>query len=164
MTNHAPSVHRFTLDLALPPDIDANDALSEALGQMSSDLAAHGMPNRVSLSRWREPYEVLYVDNAPDADIYDTASSASRQHYIETGRYLRHDDDDGIPVENDVWNNDLIQFARLLAEIVVNQDDLDIDALCESMDLPASRVHELLDRADAVWNNAKASHGLGDVA
>jgi hypothetical protein len=120
--------------------------------------------------------------NAADSLIsaeYDTASSASRQHFIDTGRYLRHgeaddgdarlirkfnDDDDEVPVQDDVWNNDLVQFARLLAEIVANQDDLDIDALCKSMDLPASRVHELLDRADAVWNDAKASRSFGDVA
>jgi hypothetical protein len=76
MTNHAPSVHRFALDIALPVDIDADDTLSKALGQVSSDLlVTHGMPNRVSLSRWGSGRPVLYVDNAPDDDRVSTRLS-----------------------------------------------------------------------------------------
>lgn len=57
---------------------------------------------------------------------------------------------------NPLWDDDLIQFARLLAEIAATHDGLDIQTLCESMDLEPSDINELFDRADAVWERAKA--------
>lgn len=56
-----------------------------------------------------------------------------------------------------IWDNDLIQFARLLAEINANVafPSTDLKALCESMDLPVDRVNELFDRADKVWEESK---------
>ena len=52
------------------------------------------------------------------------------------------------------WNNDKVQFARLLCEIAATQE-LDVDELMESMDLSEEGIQELFDRADAVWEHAK---------
>lgn len=52
------------------------------------------------------------------------------------------------------WENDAIQFPRLLAEIVATQS-LDMDALAESMGLTLGEVQELFDRADEAWEHIK---------
>jgi hypothetical protein len=54
-----------------------------------------------------------------------------------------------------MWENDLVQFARLLCEIVATQENLDAEALCESMDLSLDEVDELFERAHQVWEQAK---------
>jgi len=54
-----------------------------------------------------------------------------------------------------MWDNNLVQFARLLCEINATQDNLSIDALCDAMDLIPSEVNELFDRAHDVWEEAK---------
>lgn len=55
---------------------------------------------------------------------------------------------------NTVWDNNLVQFARLLAEINATQE-IDRDALLESMDIRPSELDELFDRAHDVWEKAK---------
>jgi hypothetical protein len=52
---------------------------------------------------------------------------------------------------NYLWNNDLIQFARLLSEINATQSDLDMTALEEAMDLDAATIGEIFDRANTVF-------------
>lgn len=54
-----------------------------------------------------------------------------------------------------MWENNSVQFPRLLAEISATQDNLDIPALAESMDLTVEEVNELFDRADAAWERIK---------
>ena len=54
-----------------------------------------------------------------------------------------------------MWDNNLVQFARLLCEIVATQEDFDSDALCYSMDLEAADLDDLFDRAHNVWESAK---------
>ena len=54
-----------------------------------------------------------------------------------------------------LWENDKVQFARLLCEIIATQDNLDLQALCESMDLPLKRVQELFERAHSVFEEEK---------
>jgi hypothetical protein len=49
--------------------------------------------------------------------------------------------------ELDLWNEDNIQFPRLLAEIVATQD-IDVNALAESMDLDTDEVWALFSRAE----------------
>lgn len=56
---------------------------------------------------------------------------------------------------NPKWDDNLIQFARLLAEISANAYDLDLYELADSMDLEVSDINELFDRADQVWEEAK---------
>lgn len=58
----------------------------------------------------------------------------------------------------DLWSDDLIQFARLLSEINATQDNLDYEALCESMDLTPGDIVELFDRAGLVFEATKAKH------
>ncbi len=54
----------------------------------------------------------------------------------------------------DLWHDDSIQFPRLLAEINATQE-IDIQALCEAMDLDVDEIHELFDRADVAWERIK---------
>lgn len=58
------------------------------------------------------------------------------------------------------WNNDAIQFPRLLAEIMATQE-IDMNALAESMDLSVDEVNELFDRADQAWEDIKAGMNEG---
>lgn len=57
--------------------------------------------------------------------------------------------------KNAAWNNDAVQFPRLLCEIIATQDKLDIPALAESMDLTVAQVNELFDRANTAWESIK---------
>jgi len=56
-----------------------------------------------------------------------------------------------------MWENDKVQFARLLCEIMATCEIApnDWDALCGSMDLERAEVDELLERANDVWEGAK---------
>lgn len=60
-----------------------------------------------------------------------------------------------LPTNGEAWDDNLVQFARLLCEIKATQDHLDIDELCESMDLAPDDIEALFDRADEVWELAK---------
>jgi hypothetical protein len=55
----------------------------------------------------------------------------------------------------DPWEDNEVQFSRLLAEISATQDKLDLEALAESMDLEVAQVNELFDRAQVRWEEAK---------
>jgi len=55
------------------------------------------------------------------------------------------------------WDDNELQFARLLCELVANCDDLNIEAVAESMDLTVEEVDSLFDRADSLWEAAKNS-------
>jgi len=57
--------------------------------------------------------------------------------------------------ENPKWEDNSIQFPRLLAEILATQENLDYEALSESMGLEQARIDELFDRADAEWERIK---------
>lgn len=53
------------------------------------------------------------------------------------------------------WKNNAIQFPRLLCEIMATQENLDMQALAESMDLTVEQVGELFDRANDEWETIK---------
>jgi len=57
------------------------------------------------------------------------------------------------------WEDDSVQFPRLLAEIMATQDNLDMPALAESMDVSIEELNELFDRADRSWESIKAGNG-----
>ena len=59
-------------------------------------------------------------------------------------------------MSNRNWNNDKVQFARLLCELAANCDNLELGKVAASMDLEAGEIVELFDRASAVWEDAKA--------
>ena len=54
-----------------------------------------------------------------------------------------------------MWNNNLIQFARLLCEIMATQDNFDSDAVCKEMDISQDELSELFNRASEVWEGFK---------
>ena len=57
-----------------------------------------------------------------------------------------------------LWNNDRIQFARLLSEIESNPSThINLDKLGESMDLNKDRVIELFERAENYFRKIKES-------
>lgn len=56
------------------------------------------------------------------------------------------------------WENDEVQFARLLCEIAACQDNLDHQALCEAMDIDVDDLNALFDRAHKTWEEAKRVH------
>ena len=53
------------------------------------------------------------------------------------------------------WDDNSIQFPRLLAEIYATQDSLKITALCESMDLEPDEIVEIFERAIIEWEQIK---------
>ena len=55
-----------------------------------------------------------------------------------------------------LWNDDRIQFARLLYEIELTQN-LDYEALKQEMDLDAEELGELFERARECVEEAKGS-------
>jgi hypothetical protein len=57
------------------------------------------------------------------------------------------------------WNDNSIQFPRLIAEIIATIEiaDLDWAALRDSMDLTDDQLIELFDRAQTAWDKQKAS-------
>ena len=56
------------------------------------------------------------------------------------------------------WEDDSIQFPRLLAEIAATQDSLDEGALCDSMNIDHDELNELFNRAQSSWENIKETH------
>lgn len=62
-----------------------------------------------------------------------------------------------VKLDQPLWENDTIQFARLLCELMATQDNINLRTVAKEMDLSVKRVRELLDRADAVWQNSKES-------
>ncbi len=53
------------------------------------------------------------------------------------------------------WNNNDVQFPRLLCEIMANEE-INLARIAASMDLSVDEVSELFDRANSVWEQAKA--------
>lgn len=57
----------------------------------------------------------------------------------------------------DLWRDNAIQFPRLLAEInAVGLTDIQINLICESMDVVPDEIGELFERAEAAWERIKA--------
>jgi rRNA maturation protein Nop10 len=61
-----------------------------------------------------------------------------------------------------LWNNEMVQFPRLLAEIYAVIDPDDVERMVESMDLPVTQIRELFDRADRRWEGIKERHCPGE--
>lgn len=58
---------------------------------------------------------------------------------------------------NKNWNNNAIQFARLIAELEAagGFPNSIMNALCESMDLDMGQISEIIDRAQGTWDAIK---------
>jgi len=55
---------------------------------------------------------------------------------------------------NEAWEDDHVQFPRLIEEIIANQE-LNWSEIRKSMDLTDAQLHELLDRAHDAWERIK---------
>ena len=53
----------------------------------------------------------------------------------------------------DPWEDNELQFARLLCELIAN--NYDFADTCRSMDLEEEDLHDLFERAHLVWEKAK---------
>ena len=60
-------------------------------------------------------------------------------------------------MNQELWEDNSIQFPRLLAEICATVDitPKDFEALQESMDLTEDEINELFDRAQEEWEEIK---------
>lgn len=56
---------------------------------------------------------------------------------------------------NALWDDDKVQFARLLCELVANNEDLHLEEVALSMDVGVNDVAEILERAVVAWEAAK---------
>ena len=98
---------------------------------------------------------------------------ALEQHgHVEFWEVARYGDDQSVTVEctrcgmvllelfekEHPWDNNEIQFARLLSELLANVPMKNLDKVCESMDLNESLLRELFERADKVWEAAKEKY------
>lgn len=61
------------------------------------------------------------------------------------------------------WNNDKVQFARLICEILENESFAAGD-LCAAMDITEEELEELISRAQNVWEEAKEKAREGTEA
>jgi len=94
------------------------------------------------------------------------ANSSSGDYILDEDDQNEEDTDDyygwEVPVAKanakSVWDNDLIQFARLITELAMTQD-LDLDALEVSMNLEYQDIDELFDRAQRIWQKAVTNRG-----
>ena len=57
-----------------------------------------------------------------------------------------------------LWDDNEIQFARLICEIIGACEEFPMEEICDSMDLEADGVQELLDRAHEVFEESKRVH------
>ena len=57
------------------------------------------------------------------------------------------------PDPNENWDNDLLQFARLIAECEMVGSIVITDDLCSSMSLPKEDVESIIERAQLVNEN-----------
>lgn len=93
----------------------------------------------------------------------DKTNTVIEQSIIENDSWIEQTDVQGklvaVESENQVWNDNRIQFPRLIAEIMATQD-LDLECLAESMDLTVDDVNELFDRASEEWESIKAKKGI----
>ena len=59
-------------------------------------------------------------------------------------------------IKKDVWNDDSVQFPRLLAEInAIGLSEEQYEELGELMDLEVSEINELFNRAISAFENNK---------
>lgn len=81
------------------------------------------------------------VERLNEEDLYELSD-------VVRSRILGQED------QNPKWMDNLIQFPRLIAEIMATQE-IDMPALAESMDISVDELNELFDRANQAWEAAK---------
>lgn len=106
---------------------------------------------------------IIDVWDAADEDVIHT-TGLEEADFLSEEQLVEIDDDSEIDhiIETQanpdaVWENDNIQFTRLVAEICANVDisETDRKALCESMDLTGDELNKLFDRAQKRFEDFK---------
>lgn len=89
-------------------------------------------------------------------DIWENecADGIKFEHLMMARQLSNFDDQYPDVAVQDPWDDDRIQFARLLCEIVADQAQ-PLHALGVSMNLPAARINEIFERAHKVWEASK---------
>tara|TARA_R110002072_G_scaffold239560_1_gene397544 strand:+ start:1132 stop:1332 length:201 start_codon:yes stop_codon:yes gene_type:complete len=64
-------------------------------------------------------------------------------------------------MSNRNWNDNELQFARLIHEIDATQN-IDWDEVAEQMDLYESEVRELVERANALFTEVAQEQGINN--
>ena len=116
----------------IPKYSNCPDSIADGLNELLRPEVGEGVIADYALLNTDAPVQVKSDENPQEGDLFDLAPK---------------------------WNNDIIQFARLLTEInaTVEFSDNDFEALCESMDLEKDRIHELFNRADKLFEKAKSN-------
>jgi len=103
------------------------------------------------LSEACAPYGDVQAAEWFTATAYERAEAMHRVEELEAARVQ----EEAAERRNKVWEDNNVQFARLLAEIMATQDNLDMEALSESMGLEIARIEELFERAQMSWEHSK---------
>lgn len=132
-------------------DLDTDDLLT-AYRQVRNILGCGPAPKPPVSWDWETSDEWYRFE--PGLSDADADAEDPRELSMVIGESLMFDEKN----EPDPWDNDLVQFARLIVEINANVAILPEDglALLDSMDFDLEDLTELMDRADAVWEKAKA--------
>jgi hypothetical protein len=115
------------------------------------------------------PFVVMWRQNYWDSAPEDIPTDPNRDdRFVSYADALRHADkcdhqfpaEYGVVVEanvprNPAWEDNSVQFPRLLAEIYATQDSLKMADLCASMDIEVGDIVEIFERAQAEWERIK---------
>lgn len=91
---------------------------------------------------------VIYQDGSDSEGANEIIEFISQRFVV--------DPDSASVLDRNKWDDNSIQFSRLLCEIVATQN-VDIPALCESMDLEPLDVSAIFERAHIQWEAIKAA-------
>ncbi len=145
-------------DISLWPSTGAAEAAAMALARDYRDdyNVRADMSDQEVLHNWSEltsgqesfewsPYEV-------DDTEAPTNTPIPSDPRVADGRLVRYED----PDQSNFWNDDRLQFPRLLSEIHAAGMTLGkVEEIRKSMDLPMSQFWELFDRAHKKWEDIK---------
>jgi len=97
---------------------------------------------------WAATCSKMRVDEFSGGAVVVTSEEA---RYLSAGSWV----DEQAKLIKDKWEDDTVQFARLLCELVANVEDLKLEEVAKSMDLSLDEAKELFDRAHTAWEKAK---------
>lgn len=102
----------------------------------------------------------INFDNRKEAEEWIEEPSFDGVHWAILGsKFVIVDDDEDDSTDGSSWEDDSIQFPRLIAELEAQGlfSSEVVEFLAESMDLDSSHVYELVDRAQSRWDEIKSN-------
>jgi hypothetical protein len=102
-----------------------------------------------------EPLAYVRLEGNPDEGLrvvgpYHTFDDAAFTHNCPTGSWVTP-----LLTPDTRWASDLVQFARLIDEIIGAVETFPMDKVLESMGLDEDQLQELFDRAQETWELSK---------